>query len=123
MTEARSSLYGLTVRELEQFLAIHAELLHDVTIRTHRAALALYATLLLRPDCFRTPVEVKAWAWAQQRGVRRESVTEALHMLVARGYLEDHPRMAPRDPRRVTVRLARSVPERTYESPARAASA
>lgn len=79
----------------------------DRAIRRHVNAHVIYAALCARPAAFATPVVVKGWAWERELGFPRENISRALSLLVAQGYLTEHPRERAKDPRRFTVNLER----------------
>lgn len=92
----------------------------DRAMRRQVHAHVLYAELIVRPGSFATPIAVKTEAFAYALGFDRADVSRALDLLIARGYLDEHPREGRRAPRRVTVALERRP---CSQSPTTAAAA
>ena len=80
----------------------------DSVMLQHPAALAVYAEVVRRPNCFHSPQEVKAWALAEQLGFEKETVLKAFNLLVDRGYLVEHSR-AQNNIRRFTVAITKAA--------------
>ena len=81
----------------------------DPVIRKSVCAQTLYAELLIRPRSFSDPVEVKTLAFSAALAMNPNNVSRSLSLLIARGYLDEHPRERQTAPRRVTVALVRRV--------------
>lgn len=85
------------------------DLNRDREIAKKPAAQRVYAHLIeTYPRIFFDPIDAKAWLIADELGLERETVGQALAVLCDRGYLLEHGR-APRNIRRVTIALTRRV--------------
>lgn len=84
------------------------DLMEDPEILKRPAAQRIYARLLKNPRIFYEPLDVKAWLLADDLKMGRNTVNEALDLLVKRGYLLDHGRDG-RNTRRVTIITTRAA--------------
>jgi hypothetical protein len=80
----------------------------DRIITAKPSAIRVYAHLLENPRCQFEIQDVKAWLIADQLGMARDSVNEALDLLTKRGYIIDHGR-GQNNVRRLTVAIIRAA--------------
>lgn len=80
----------------------------DDAVVDHPTALRVYARLLRNPRIFDEPQDTKVWAIALEMHANRETVSAALDLLVARGYVIEHPR-GPSRVRRLTIPQERQL--------------
>jgi DNA-binding MarR family transcriptional regulator len=84
------------------------ELYRDRIISQKPSACRVYAYLLENPRCQFEIQDVKAWLVAEELGMARDSVNEALNLLIQRGYVLDHGR-GQNNVRRLTVAITRAA--------------
>lgn len=87
------------------------DLMRDPAILAKPAAQRVYAKLLENPRIFYDPMDVKAWLLAEQMGMARDTVNDALDALIRLGYLCDHGR-GQNNVRRVTMIVTRPATEK-----------
>lgn len=80
----------------------------DRVIAANPSTIRVYAHLLENPRCTFEIQDVKAWLVAETLGMARNSVNDALDLLINRGYLIDHGR-GQNNVRRITVAIHRAA--------------
>lgn len=84
------------------------DLMADPAILARPAAQRVYAHLLQNPRIFYEASDAKAWQIADELKMARDTVNEALDVLIEHGYLLDHGR-DERKVRRVSVVIKRAA--------------
>lgn len=84
------------------------DLMRDPVIHARPAAQRVYAHLLQNPRIFYEPEDAKAWKIADELQMSRDTVNDALDVLIEHGYLLDHGR-DERKVRRVSVAVVRAA--------------
>lgn len=79
-----------------------AELMRDPQVAERPAVQRVYVHLTEDPRILYEPRDVKAWLVAQQLGMSRDTVNDALDCLIKMGYLLDHGR-GQNNVRRVSI--------------------